>query len=70
MTSHDYITDVTDIQPMIGMSLGSIRDMWEQLVRQYGSDAVLSNLCFDGSYPCVHVEMPIAVPNGLGIVNE
>jgi len=60
MKNYDYTVDVTDIQPLVGMSLGSVREIFEQLCRQYGNDAVLSELCFDGSFPCVHVEVPCA----------
>ena len=54
-----YVTDITDIQPMIGQTLGNVRELFEQLCRQYGSDAVLSNICYDGNYSCVEVEVPI-----------
>lgn len=58
-SNYYYFSDVVDIQPLVGMSLGNVREVFEQLCRQYGSDAVLSKLVFDGNYPCVEVEVPI-----------
>ena len=44
MKMKDLHIEMTDIQPMIGMSLGQIEDMFKELSDRYGHDAVLADI--------------------------
>jgi hypothetical protein len=57
--TYDCFTEITDIQPLIGMTLRDVKEVFEQLSKQYGDCAVLSNMAFDGNFPYVEVEVPL-----------
>lgn len=55
----DFIVETTDIQPLVGMSLKQIADVFSGLAQMYGEDAVLTVLKHKGGCPVVEVEVPI-----------
>ena len=55
----DYIIERTDVPPLVGMTLGDVKEVFERLCEDYGHDAVLTALKHKGSCPIVEVEIPL-----------